>query len=175
MTSAERRSLKGYGQALKRIGKGTGKMAEHHRQTARQQMLEAQDAVPVWIMPLGTAIDSFRPSQQPFDVVIVDEASQASLFGLAVVALGRRCVIVGDDQQISPTSFVNQTQANELIDTHLDSGSPDERVPSARAFNVTTSLYDTADTLLPRCHHAPRALPLRPRNNRVLERPRLRR
>jgi hypothetical protein len=38
--------------------------------------------VPVWIMPLGRVIENFRPDGPCFDVVIVDESSQADTFGL---------------------------------------------------------------------------------------------
>ena len=71
-----------------------------------------------------------------FDVVIVDEASQADLFALPVLSLADRAV-VGDDQQIGPQlGFVGTVSG--LINSHLGD------VPSAEHFDPESSLYDHA-------------------------------
>jgi very-short-patch-repair endonuclease len=67
----------------------------------------------------------------------VDEASQADLFALPVLALAERAVVVGDDQQIGPQlGFVGSVTG--LIHSHLDD------VPSAEHFDPESSLYDHA-------------------------------
>ncbi|MEM9133355.1 MAG: AAA domain-containing protein [Actinomycetota bacterium] len=143
-TGAQRSALEMWAQAMARVGKGTGKHAPRHRATAQRAMRSAQDAVPVWIMSIATAIDSFRPGDDTaFDVVIVDEASQAPLDALAVLGLGQRVLVVGDDKQISPTVFLDETEADRLRRQHLLD------VPDADGFDIRTSLYDTAARRFP--------------------------
>jgi len=125
--------------ALRKIGKGTGKSAAHWQAVARLAMAEAVTAVPVWIMSIDRALEQFRGGVPLFDVVIVDEASQADIFALPVLSLARRAVVVGDDQQIGPQLVgVPTDRVNALIANHL----PD--VPSAAHFDTESSLYDHA-------------------------------
>jgi hypothetical protein len=102
-------------------------------------MSEAVTAVPVWVMSIDRALEQFRGGEPLFDVVVVDEASQADIFALPVLSLARRAVVVGDDQQIGPQIVgvpVDRVQA--LIATHLAD------VPSAAHFDTESSLYDHA-------------------------------
>jgi hypothetical protein len=125
--------------ALRKIGKGTGKSAAHWQAAAQRAMAEAVTAVPVWIMSIDRALEQFRGAQPLFDVVIVDEASQADIFALPVLSLARRAVVVGDDQQIGPQLVGAPTdRINALIRTHLSD------VPSAEHFDTESSLYDHA-------------------------------
>jgi very-short-patch-repair endonuclease len=130
--------------ALRKIGKGTGKSAAHWQVVAQRAMAEAVTAVPVWIMSIDRALEQFPPAtrQSPiFDVVVVDEASQADVFSLPVLTLAHRAVVVGDDQQIGPQLVgVPADRVNALIANHL--GAP--RVPSAEHFDTESSLYDHA-------------------------------
>ena len=50
-TPEQRRSLIGWMQAMKKVGKGTGKRAPRLLAAAREYMAESRSAVPVWIMP----------------------------------------------------------------------------------------------------------------------------
>ena len=127
--------------SLRKIGKGTGKSAAHWQAAAQRAMAEAVTAVPVWIMSIDRALEQF-PAQPPiFDVVIVDEASQADLFALPVLTLARRAVVVGDDQQIGPQLVgVPTDRVNALVATHLHPAG----VPSAEHFDTESSLYDHA-------------------------------
>jgi very-short-patch-repair endonuclease len=125
--------------ALRKIGKGTGKSAPHWQAVAQQAMTEAVSAVPVWVMSIDRALEQFRGGDPRFDVVIVDEASQADIFSLPVLSLARRAVVVGDDQQIGPQLVGAPTdRVNALIATHLAG------VPSAAHFDTESSLYDHA-------------------------------
>ncbi len=143
-TGAQRSSLEKWAQAMRRVGGGTGKHAPRHRRVAQEAMLSAQDAVPVWIMSIANAIDSFRPCEDTaFDIVIIDEASQAPLDAIAALGLGQRVLVVGDDKQISPTTFIDQTEAARLQRQHLTD------VPDAAGYDVLTSLYDTATRRFP--------------------------
>ncbi len=68
LTDAERRALTAWVQALRKVGKGTGKYAHHWRAIAQQNMEQAQTAVPVWIMPTYRVVESFDPASTMFDV-----------------------------------------------------------------------------------------------------------
>jgi very-short-patch-repair endonuclease len=125
--------------ALRKIGKGTGKSAAHWQAVAQRAMAEAVTAVPVWVMSIDRALEQFRGAEQLFDVVIVDEASQADVFALPVLSLARRAVVVGDDQQIGPQIVgVPTDRVQALIGAHLAD------VPSGAHFDTDSSLYDHA-------------------------------
>ena len=127
--------------ALRKIGKGTGKSAAHWQAAAQRAMSEAVTAVPVWIMSIDRALEQFPGHPPIFDVVIVDEASQADLFALPVLTLARRAVVVGDDQQIGPQLVgVPTDRVNGLVASHLHPAG----VPSAEHFDTESSLYDHA-------------------------------
>ncbi|MEU4424325.1 AAA domain-containing protein [Actinoplanes sp. NPDC024001] len=131
-----RAALADWTTALRKIGKGTGRGAAAWQAHAQRAMESAVTAVPVWVMSVDRAIEQFAGGAK-FDVVIVDEASQADLFALPVLALAERAVVVGDDQQIGPQlGFVGSVSG--LIQRHLDG------VPSAEHFDPESSLYDHA-------------------------------
>lgn len=144
LTDAERRALTGWVQALRKVGKGTGKYASHWRAVAQENMAQAQTAVPVWIMPTYRVVESFDPATSMFDVVIVDESSQCDLFGLAALGIARKAVVVGDDKQISPQAVgTDESSVHELILQHI----PD--VPQAELLDIKTSLYDLSKMRFP--------------------------
>ncbi len=144
LTDAERRALTAWAQALRKVGKGTGKHAHHWRAVAQQQMEEAENAVPVWIMPTYRVVESFDPATTRFDVVIVDESSQCDLFGLAALGIADKAVVVGDDKQISPQAVgTDESSVHELIRQHI----PD--LPQAELLDIKTSLYDLAKMRFP--------------------------
>jgi very-short-patch-repair endonuclease len=144
LTDAERRALTAWAQALRKVGKGTGKYARHWRAIAQQQMEQAQAAVPVWIMPTYRVVESFDPVTAKFDVVIVDESSQCDLFGLAALGIADKAVVVGDDKQISPQAVgTDESAVHELIRQHI----PD--LPQAELLDIKTSLYDLSKMRFP--------------------------
>ena len=131
-----RAALADWTTALRKIGKGTGRTAAAWQAHAQRAMESAVEAVPVWVMSVDRAIEQFAGGAH-FDVVIVDEASQADLFALPVLSLADRAVVVGDDQQIGPQlGFIGSVSG--LIHSHLDD------VPSAEHFDPESSLYDHA-------------------------------
>ncbi len=141
----QRRALIGWLQALRRIGKGTGKFAGKWEAEAREEMPAAMGAVPIWIMPIHRVLQSFDPRRTDlFDVVVVDESSQCDVLSLGVLGLGRKVVVVGDDKQISPAAVgVDRARIFSLIETHL----PD--LPQRALLDVEASLYDTATRAFP--------------------------
>jgi len=144
VTPAQRRALFAWKNRLTRIGKGTGKHAARHRAEARQEMAEAQGAIPVWIMPIHRVIENIAVTNAPFDVVIVDESSQCDVFSLVALLRAERAVVVGDDEQISPAAVgVDQDEVHALIRRHLPG------VPQSSSFDLQTSLYDHAVRIFP--------------------------
>jgi very-short-patch-repair endonuclease len=144
LTDAERRALAGWVQALRKVGKGTGKYASHWRAVAQQQMTQAQAAVPVWIMPTYRVVESFDPADTAFDVVIVDESSQCDLFGLAILGIAGKAIVVGDDKQISPQAIgTDEAAVHELIRQHISD------LPQAELLDIKSSLYDLSKLRFP--------------------------
>lgn len=124
MTAVEVRALQTYREHISAIGSGAGKYAETYRSAARSAMRDAQSAVPAWVMPLQQVLASVPPVADSFDVVIVDEASQADISSLFLLYLAPRVIVVGDDRQCAPAD-VPQTGTLEDVFTRLDVYLPD--------------------------------------------------
>lgn len=136
-------ALGGWKQTIKKIGKGTGKRAPKLKRDARAQMAICQTAVPAWIMPMSRALESFDASQNKFDVLIIDEASQSDISAMVVLYLAKKVVIVGDDKQVSPMAIgVDASAIDSLQEMYLKK----ESIPNAHIYDAKTSLYDIAST-----------------------------
>ncbi len=138
--NTQRQALNGWIESMRRIGKGTGKYAEIYKAQAREKLKECRSAVPVWVMPFSRVVESYRPGETVFDVVIVDEASQADVTGLMAFALGKEVIVVGDDQQVSPTAFEQGDKALALAKERLDG------IPNWELYSGKRSVYDMAKT-----------------------------
>ncbi|WP_088189282.1 AAA domain-containing protein [Desulfosporosinus sp. FKA] len=140
-TVSQRLALNGWKQLMHRIGKGTGKRVPELRAEARKLMPLCQSAVPVWIMPLSRVVENFNPRTNRFDIVVIDEASQADVLALTALYMGKQVVVVGDNEQVSPSAVgQNVEEANKLIEEHL------QGVPNAKLYDGLLSIYDLADT-----------------------------
>ncbi len=140
VSKRQRDALMAWSLAMKKYGKGTGKYAQTHLRAAQEALKEAKNAVPVWIMPLHRAAQMFsEPKPGMFDVVIFDEASQCDIKGITIGYLGKKLLVVGDPEQISPAGiFQNQEKVFELISRFLHD------IPFKDTFSVTSSLFDIA-------------------------------
>jgi very-short-patch-repair endonuclease len=129
---------------MRQLGKGTGRYASKFRGLAREAMREARNAVPAWIMPLDVVLETLAPVRDSFDVVIVDEASQASIEDLFLLWLAPRVIVVGDDKQCAPS----QVRMGELepIFSKLTSYLPDMPGYLRDAFTPKSSLFDLLRT-----------------------------
>jgi very-short-patch-repair endonuclease len=107
MNAEQVQALQSYRNAMANVGKGTGKYAERYRQAARDAMAVAQAAVPAWVMPIQQVLASVPPQADSFDVVIVDEASQADLTSAFLLWLAPRVIVVGDDKQCTPSEVAS--------------------------------------------------------------------
>ncbi len=117
----------------------TGKRAAVMARAAKEAMTECAFAVPVWIMPVSRVATSFDPVKNRFDVVIMDEASQVNLTGLAVLQLAKTAVIVGDDEQTEPIQVGVQVERMQgLCRTYLGA------IKGGEMWNEQTSIYRLA-------------------------------
>lgn len=133
------RALIGWSDTQRRIAKGKGKRVPELQAKARELLSQARDAVPVWIMPLARMAENFDPRGRKFDVVIVDEASQSDVTGLLAFYMGKRVVVVGDNEQVSPSAVgQNLDDAQRLIAQHLIN------IPLSHLYDGRTSIYDLA-------------------------------
>ena len=120
LTGQAQADLAQYAYLVRKLGKGTGKYAAQQRAEIRKAMDRCRPAVPVWIMPIYRIADQLRIEQNMFDVVIVDEASQAGLEATFLQYLAPKIVVIGDDRQVSPTAVgMDQQQLRDLANQFL--------------------------------------------------------
>ncbi|WP_432560411.1 AAA domain-containing protein [Granulicoccus sp. GXG6511] len=115
LTQGRKADLRNYSQLVTRLGKGTGKYAPQRRAEIRRAMDRCRPAVPVWIMPIYRVAEQFQVEENMFDVVVVDEASQAGLEATFLQYLAPKIVVIGDDKQVSPAAVgVDEQQLRDL-------------------------------------------------------------
>lgn len=140
LTPRSRADLTQYSQLVRRLGKGTGKYAAQQRAEIRAAMDRCRPSVPVWIMPIYRIAEQLNISENMFDVVLVDEASQAGLEAVFLQYLSPKLVVIGDDKQVSPTAVgVDQGEIRELVEQYLH-----DDVYKASWLDPQRSLFDEA-------------------------------
>ncbi len=139
MTDEQRQALQSYRAAATSLGRGTGKYRDRYLAAMRSAMEKASGAVPAWVMPLSAVADNVPARPDVFDVVLVDEASQAPVESLYLSWLAPRIVVVGDEQQCTPglSPNIDLGSAFALLDRHL--GELDEDV--RQGLLPTSNLY----------------------------------
>jgi very-short-patch-repair endonuclease len=106
---------------------------------ARKLMRKCSEAVPVWIMPISIMAESFDPQTTKFDVVIIDEASQADINALIPLYMGTQIIVVGDHEQVTPLGVgKDQTILENLRKSML------KDIPNAHLYDNMSSIYDLA-------------------------------
>jgi hypothetical protein len=139
LSERERAHLQTWEEAVRKIGKGTGKHAARWRQQARGAMQGCRSAIPAWIMPIFKVAETVDMTPEAFDVVIVDEASQSGPEALFLQFLARHVIVVGDDQQISPDNVgVDRDKVQFLNSQYLHD------VPLAMHYDADTSYFTHA-------------------------------
>ena len=120
LTGRARANLTQYAQLVAALGKGTGKYAAKQRAEITDAMDRCRPSVPVWIMPIYRIAEQVRVEPNLYDVVIVDEASQAGLEATFLQYLAPKIVVIGDDKQVSPSAVgVDQQQLHDLANQFL--------------------------------------------------------
>lgn len=141
LSTKESAALKSWREAVRAMGKGTGRSAkmERLRREARQYMDQCREAIPVWIMPRYLVAELIDPAPGRYDVVIVDEASQLGVESLFLFYIAKKMVVVGDDQQISPYGVGIADEAIAGLQHHYLDG-----IPHQHALSAQSSLYGNA-------------------------------
>lgn len=125
LSGKNRQYLIQYSQLVSRLGKGTGKYADRRRAEIRQTMDLCRPLVPVWIMPLYRIAEQLAVTENMFDVVLVDEASQAGVEAMFLQYLAPRIIVIGDDKQVSPSAVgVDEEKIRGLADQYFDRCDP---------------------------------------------------
>jgi hypothetical protein len=137
-------ALTNFTQAIRRLGRGTGKQAPRWRAEIRRAAMEAAPAAPVWIMPEHKVAEQLPKEIGDFDLVILDEASQSDITALAALARGKRILIVGDDEQVSPTAIgVTGEKVAELRTRFLS------ELPHRNMIDAESSIFDLPEMIFP--------------------------
>ena len=105
----------------------------------RRLMNRCSSAVPVWIMPIWRVVESFDLRTTRFDVVIIDEASQADFNALIPLYMGQQVVIVGDHEQVTPLGVGKDSSVLDNLRKSMLQG-----IPNSHLFDNLTSIYDIA-------------------------------
>jgi len=141
LSGPEANALRSWREAVRAMGKGTGKSAKlaRLRRDARHYMDACRDAIPIWIMPRYLVAEMIDPSPGRYDLVIVDEASQLGIESLFLFYISKKVIIVGDDQQISPAGVGIADDAVAGLQKHFLDG-----LPHQHALSPQSSLYGNA-------------------------------
>jgi len=136
MKSDHQRHLMAWQQAMRRLGKGTGKHAHTHRLDAQRHLNECKAAIPAWVMPLHRVYETVEGAASIFNVIIVDEASQCGPESLPLLFLGEKIIVVGDEKQISPEPVgIDQLHVKNLMHNYLSDFSHSD------SFGMENSLF----------------------------------
>ena len=135
-------SLGAYVVAVGQFGRTGGKLAAARRREIQERLRDCRPAVAAWILPLHKVFSDMRPEPEMFDVVIIDEASQARTDANFLHYLARKVVVIGDDKQVAPAGVGLQiAPLRALVDTHLGGIPRNQRL----IFNERdTSFFDHA-------------------------------
>ena len=100
-------------------------------------MTRCTPAVPVWIMPISLVAEHFDPGTSRFDVVIIDEASQADLNALIPLYMARQVIVVGDHEQVTPLGVGKDVTLLENLRKSML-----QEIPNSHLFDNQSSIYD---------------------------------
>jgi len=143
LTPFQRQNLVAWANAVKKMPKTpSAKTRPRWLREAQTAMDNCRGAIPAWIMPLYRVFETITPSPECFDVVIIDEASQTGPEGMVLQYLAKQCIVVGDNQQISPDAIgVVQEEIDTLIKRYLDD------IPFKGHYVPQNSIFDFASIL----------------------------
>jgi len=122
---------------IRRIGKGHGIRVGLLRAEAAGKCPNAA-VRPVWVMPLSRVVENSTRAPRASDVVIIDEASQRTLWpGRSL--FGKTVLVVGDHEQVSPSAV-----GQDLASSRTSSSSTLPGIPNSDLYDGQISIYDLA-------------------------------
>lgn len=93
------------------------------RELMRRSKSALLEMKPIWLMQPLAVSQMLPKTNDLFDLVIIDEASQMlPEMAIASILRGKQTVVVGDDKQMPPSSFF-KTQQTPLTETEIESES----------------------------------------------------
>jgi transcription elongation GreA/GreB family factor/very-short-patch-repair endonuclease len=147
MTSSVQRAMQAFTQAVSRLGRGTGQTAPRFRQAAQREAQKVATVAPVWVMPEYRIAEQLPPDIEAFDLVILDEASQSDITAIAALARGKQVLIVGDEEQVSPTNVGIPKQKIDALRAQFLSN-----LPNADLIDENTSIFEITLRMFPQHH-----------------------
>lgn len=121
---------------------GRGRKSATWRREVNRLLPACQQAVPVWIMMIQDALLNFSTASK-FDVIVVDEASQADMTALPLLYMGKKVIVVGDDRQVTPLSVgTSEAAVDALCARHLEG-----RVKEPKLYDSRLSLYGLVQSM----------------------------
>ncbi len=99
------------------------KIANHKKQKSIYSFmndygLEIKNSYPVWLIRPEVLANSFK-NHEKFDIILVDEASQLFVEqGLPTLQHSKKIVVLGDEKQLSPSSFFQNRSDDDLEETN---------------------------------------------------------
>ncbi|SFB14949.1 Part of AAA domain-containing protein [Poseidonocella pacifica] len=147
MTPSIRQAMEAFTQAVAKIGTGKGKKAPRFIRAARDAAKRASAAAPVWIMPEYKIPEQLPADFGDFDLVILDEASQSDITALAALARGKKILVVGDEEQVSPSVVgISMQKINGLRAEFL------EGLPGKDLIDENSSIFEITKRMHPDSH-----------------------
>lgn len=140
LSPQEAAALRAWRDTIMSMAKGPAPAARDQlRQEAHQHIERCRNAIPVWIMPRYLVAEMIDPTPERYDYVIVDEASQLGVDSLFLFYIAKKMIVVGDDQQISPSGVEIASEAIADLHRRYLGG-----LPFQNAFSAQSSLYGNA-------------------------------
>ena len=147
MSESVRSALISFMTAVRRYGRGTGAQAGRWRRDMRESAERASRAAPVWVMPEYKIAEQLPSELGSFDLVVLDEASQCDVTSIASLARGARCLIVGDEKQVSPSSVGIPIERIDVLRAEFLAD-----LPARNRIDQDTSIFDLACQAFPSSH-----------------------
>ncbi|NNN12536.1 MAG: hypothetical protein HKL81_02155 [Acidimicrobiaceae bacterium] len=152
ITGRARANLQQYASLVQKLGKGTStKYGNIRRSEIREAMQRCRPSVPVWILPIYRIAEQIKIEPNIFDVIIVDEASQAGTESTFLQYLAPKIVVIGDDKQVSPAAVgVDQQELRDLASQYLydDPYKASWQEPTRSLFDEAKMRFDGMITLV---------------------------
>ena len=134
-------SLEAWGTVIKKSTSKNKKTSAMYAHDARRLAGECQRAIPAIIMPMAEALKNSSPNN-PFDVVIIDEASQSDITAAAILFFAKKVIIVGDNEQVTPSTPGVSVDSLQQIKNQYFNKPALPFPPFVPLLDLTTSLYD---------------------------------
>jgi len=139
-----RSSLSALSNAMDAVPKTrTAKSYPARMRALRQATTAAAPAIPCWVMTIDRVAEilGYPTGEDRFDVVIVDESSQAWFPAIFLYAIAEQVIIVGDKLQTSPSKVLDAEKMRSIAREHIFGHRLEDRVGD------DLSLYDVAEVM----------------------------